>query len=484
MISRSLVILLGLFLVSPVSALEFRGIGTKSTSMGGVGVASSSSAYASHFNPALLARYKKVVVNTPVPAVFNDAEIDSNATVPMELQTPDSNLVHTESNVEIAISFGLSYQDKDFADHLDALIGYDLQDTLDAIADNAPTEDGEGKKDNTQETRDNLIDLQDRLLRIDNYENIVVNTNSEMLFSINSFAFGVSTQSSILTSVVVDTNHLEMISEIEGDNFETDPGDLYYARYDPKTDKYVLYITDDKYEDESLMYAMENGLTYANVTVFSLTEVPLSYGHDFYFSNIGELDVGATLKYLRGSSYYTMIDMNTESEDYDNWQSDFVNSSSYGVDLGLAFSPTALKDLTIGLVAKYLNSPTFDTAYGEIKIEPMVRAGIAYQAFDMLEIAIDYDITSNKTLLDESVEKQYLGAGVNFYPFSWFSLRGGVMQDLAENTSGSIYTAGLGIGHEKFMLELSAQMSKDTFSIEDKDYPEYAKAQLAIISKW
>jgi hypothetical protein len=59
------------------------------------------------------------------------------------------------------------------------------------------------------------------------------------------------------------------------------------------------------------------------------------------------------------------------------------------------------------------------------------------------------------------------------------------MQNLdAKDKAGIIYTAGLGFGLKWLQLDLSAQMASKTTTVEGTSYPEYAKINLALISRW
>ena len=106
---------------------------------------------------------------------------------------------------------------------------------------------------------------------------------------------------------------------------------------------------------------------------------------------------------------------------------------------------------------------------------------------DSLEIAADYDITSN-SVLTEGVESQMVGGGLNFEPFSDFfalSLRAGLMQNLhSGDQAGLIYTAGMGIGVKWFQIDLSGQMSSNSNTIEDTTVPQYSKVNIALVSRW
>ena len=113
-------------------------------------------------------------------------------------------------------------------------------------------------------------------------------------------------------------------------------------------------------------------------------------------------------------------------------------STTGGVDLGLAYQPAFSHDLTLGLVGKDLNSPEFTFVDGtKVTVDPMVRAGLAYNIFQSLEIAGDVDITKNKTLVS-NLDSQMVGGGLNFHPASWFSLRAGAMENLDSNDKAGL----------------------------------------------
>jgi len=83
------------------------------------------------------------------------------------------------------------------------------------------------------------------------------------------------------------------------------------------------------------------------------------------------------------------------------------------------------------------------------------------------------------------VDAQYLGGGLNFHPFTWLSLRGGAMQNMdSSDDAGLIYTAGFGLGIKWIQIDLSAQIATNEITVNGEDYPQYAKVNIAIVSKW
>ena len=59
------------------------------------------------------------------------------------------------------------------------------------------------------------------------------------------------------------------------------------------------------------------------------------------------------------------------------------------------------------------------------------------------------------------------------------------MQNLDSNDkAGLVYTAGLGIGVKWFQVDLSGQMSGNKSTVDGTSIPQYAKVNLALISRW
>jgi hypothetical protein len=200
---------------------------------------------------------------------------------------------------------------------------------------------------------------------------------------------------------------------------------------------------------------------------------------------MGELSVGGSLKLMHGTTYIQTLAIDDEDAfDSDSLEENKRETDNVGLDLGLLFKPSVLPNLTVGLVAKNINAPAFDTADGgEIKADLQVRTGVQYKLTDYLEVAGDLDLTTNKTLIN-GYDSQMFGGGVNFHPFFGFALRGGAMQNLANSNEGLVYTAGLTVGFEKFHLDVSAQMSSNTGEYDGEEIPKYAKVNVALVSKW
>jgi len=415
--------------LSLLNAGEFESLGGKSISMGGAGVASASGSLAGYYNPALLTQTK---------------------------------------GVEVSIGVGLGVRENNIGKQINSLSDMGLNDIIDRVANNAPI-----PKTNSSEDRKNIIDAQNILRTIGDENGISLMPTAHLGVQYDNMAIGLYVTSDIALSAKIDKNHLGLSVKDNGN----------YYNYDPNNDTYNI-IDQDSYERSSLEYALDNNLTNIKAKGLLLAEVPISYARAFEVP-MGELSVGGSLKLMHGTTYtQTLAIDDKDADDEDSLKENQQDSDNIGVDLGVLFKPTAVPKLSVGLVAKNINAPAFDTADGgEIKADLQLRTGAQYKISDTLEVAGDLDLTSNKTLI-KGYESQILGAGVNYNPFLGFALRGGAMQNLANSNEGLVYTAGLTLGFEKFNLDISAQMSSKTGQYDGDDIPKFAKVNVALVSKW
>jgi len=409
--------------VTSVSAMQFQTLGYKSVGMGGAGVASSSGSVATYNNPALLAK--------------------------------------STYNVEVSLGGGISTYDHGAGASMQALDNSGFIDTMDKISNDTGSL--------TESDKQNLIDGKNIVMAMDS-DSVELAPQAYFAAQVSGFGIGVFGSSDAVGTAVVSQAHDQLIFTDDGTN---------YIHIDDNGNE--TPSTAVAYTSSSIDYAVNNNLTYVQAVGIGLAEVPVAYGHKFELSG-GNIMIGGAAKFMQAITYTETLSIdNSGSSDDKNDKT----STSFGIDLGLAYEPSFAKDLTIAIVAKNLNSPEFDFIDGSThSIDPMIRAGIAYNIFDSLEIAADIDLTENDTFVGE-VKSQMLGGGLNFQPTSWFSLRGGLMQNLDSNDKAEmIYTAGLGIGVKWFQIDLSGQMSQNTTTVDGQEYPQYAKVNLALISRW
>ncbi|MDP3465221.1 MAG: conjugal transfer protein TraF [Sulfuricurvum sp.] len=405
------------------SAMEFQVLGAKAASMGGAGIATSPSSLAAYNNPALLA---------------NNAE-----------------------KFSIHIGAGIGLKDTGAGKAIGDLSNLDFSGVSDLVDGNA--------ENATVDQINTLIQAQGIIAGMDG-TGFQVNPTADLGISFGSFGTGLFGTSDIGGVVNVDPTHTALI-------FEGSTAGTYFDI----TSGTPVASDLTTYNATSIQYAIDNGTTNVDVVGLAVYEIPLAYGHAFN-TGYGSLSVGGALKYMKGKSFYKSVKLDDDNA-LDNINDNAVDSSTFGIDLGLAFKPTKVENLTVALVGKNLNTPSFDKiGGGEYEIKPAVRAGGAYKFNEWAEVAMDVDLTENESLVGYNT--RYIGGGANF-DLSALELNIGLMKNIASNDeAGVIYTAGLATGPDWLHFELSAQMASKSGEVDGTSYPKQAMVNFAISSAW
>ena len=180
-------------------------------------------------------------------------------------------------------------------------------------------------------------------------------------------------------------------------------------------------------------------------------------------TSLGEkVFIGANAKMVYASTF--VHSEHISANNFDNFVSNLdasqTRSDELSVDAGLLIKPT--ERFNIGLVGRYLNSPSFpisgyyaeevvpppapggqavDRYYRtkEIELAPQVRAGVAWNAFKNVTISADYDITKNESVGIPGYEDQTAAAGVELtLPSEIISLRGGLYKNTADSDANLV----------------------------------------------
>jgi len=219
-----------------------------------------------------------------------------------------------------------------------------------------------------------------------------------------------------------------------------------------------------------------------------LSEVPLAYGHRLE-TDFGMVDVGGAVKFIKAITYDGTVsvtdtdndDLEDELETYDE------DDGGFGVDLGVLYHAPTLP-LRLGLLARNINSPSFDTwDGGSIKEKMQLRAGAEVELVEeWLVLAADYAATENETLFPGYKSRMGgIGIAMEGYPGIFAgSLRLGLMKNLAESDSSVVYTAGLGFGLKWFNVTLSGAVSGDETTYDGDSFPTESYVSLALDSAW
>lgn len=208
-------------------------------------------------------------------------------------------------------------------------------------------------------------------------------------------------------------------------------------------------------------------------SVYTLLEIPVGYALEFE-TVAGDFSIGVTGKYMNLSATngsFAIQNGTNVSDAFKNMMKFDIGGgdSNFGLDLGLSYEIADC--FTMGVVGKYLNSPTFKTKNGSYTIAPQARAGVALD-LDWFMIGMDVDATANKDLSNENFKTQMIGLGTAF-DFDWFALRGGIATDL-QHTDDMIFSLGLGIT----FLDIGVQFGKKTSPLNGIQMPDYFALQV------
>jgi hypothetical protein len=175
---------------------------------------------------------------------------------------------------------------------------------------------------------------------------------------------------------------------------------------------------------------------------FEARQLAFSYAYAFSDKTFA---VGVTAKIIQGAAYSGSVALQGGSGvTITNRFGKPEISTTYGIDVGAIYKPTSW--IRFGIVAKDINKPVFDdTGGGELKLEPLVRGGLALNPWSTLTLTADVDITKNKTLVP-GVKSQLLSLGAEQTFLSEFiSLRIGTFKNMQDAATPFIPTAGLGL---------------------------------------
>jgi len=221
-----------------------------------------------------------------------------------------------------------------------------------------------------------------------------------------------------------------------------------------------------------------NNETNIRLNGIMLFEAPITYARALPLLN--NLYVGGNFKFMYGMVGFAQFDV-FSGEDlmgglYKDYKDYSEASTTIGIDVGALYDLRKSLGLRFGMVVRNLNYPSFSqpkeakaAGLDKYTIEPQVRVGAAYWPLNFITLSADLDVTNNKTVLYGYESRMFgLGAEINILNRSWLNLalRGGFMDNLSES-SGSMFTAGLGLNIFHLQLDFAAAMSTESTTIAD-----------------
>lgn len=326
--------------------------------------------------------------------------------------------------------------------------------------------------------------LQDNHMNLVSQNGIVLQLGSRPLNDmIGTFAVGLFGSLYSNISLNANADRLRLIIEAGGQYYELKITD----------DGYTYKLSDKKsYDDHSLIASLQDTNTQnahsIYMTSFVLSEIPVGYARTFYFKN-GNLNIGIAGKLMNSVSMQSKIAITTKTNfnaEMNKIVQDFKNTTmdkAIGVDVGAVYEIDLPKFryLTLGLVGKNLNSPTFTSTLQDITIKPQARAGIAYYTQSGFNLAFDVDLTQNDIIAFSTKDQksQMVGGGAGFM-WKGFDLRLGAMKDLRQD-NGLILTGGINV---LGLIDIALQSSTKFTDIQGYPMPQYLSLRVGGSLSW
>lgn len=316
--------------------------------------------------------------------------------------------------------------------------------------------------------------LKDNNLNIVSQNGVILQISSKTMNE-KLGSLGVAYFASAYSSMSINADSSRMRLIIKG-------GNGYYELVDNGGSFSFKASSETDYNKYSLIASLEGNSDAHKLvtTALMLSEVPIGYARTFYLKH-GNLNLGITGKLMNAISTQKQININKNTDFQKELTSlasleNTISSNNFGVDVGVLYELDLpeFRYLTIGLVAKNLNSPTFESSLNNITIKPQYRMGLGYNS-KFLNVAFDADLTPNDLLAFSNVKQQsqMIGGGVGF-DLKVVDLRLGAMKDLRQDT-GLILTGGLNV---LGFLDIALQASTKTTKLDGTPIPQYINLRL------
>ncbi|HLG42566.1 MAG TPA: conjugal transfer protein TraF [Planctomycetota bacterium] len=184
--------------------------------------------------------------------------------------------------------------------------------------------------------------------------------------------------------------------------------------------------------------------------------------------------VGVSLKEVIGETFELNIPLNglnqTETMVDDIWDQIDQNrkrTNRFDMDAGISYSPTPT--LVLGLSGRNLLGNEYDFESGAVfETKAQIRAGASID-LGIVRVAADMDLSKSETNSLTGFESRMAGAGIEFkpgVPGAGFSLKAGILQNLASDESDPTYSLSLGGKIAGFVIDVNGQLSSKKVDIE------------------
>jgi hypothetical protein len=386
--------LLVVFLNKNAYAVPFGTFDPRSLAMGGAGVASGTSANAAYYNPALLSMYK------------TRKEIGRNSSFIFPTIT---------ARAAEAVIDNIDIEDEN--------LEQDLVNAITAFNQNTNSQTAQGVLSAATDLYSRLDQLVDGPVHGDGNVGMILGIGHKQeggSIIINRRGVGTGAIENFTNDIALLEDYVEAMQFIESGGTAGEP---HPELFNP---------------DGTLIDQTGNLASIGNGAGLDITEVGMAVSREFQILGRG-VAIGITPKILRVITYDFEADAvtgetNSAKDDNEDWD----------VNLDIGFAHQFNAQWRTGLVFKNVRSLSYTTSLGtEIKLDPQIRAGVAYDSQWGL-YAVDVDIIENDPIAYGS-PSQMLSLGGEWKPKQWFKLRAGIARNMKGigNNSDPVFSAGL-----------------------------------------
>ncbi len=226
----------------------------------------------------------------------------------------------------------------------------------------------------------------------------------------------------------------------------------------------------------------------SNLTIDAASFTEIAFGYGKFMKFLDGLSIGGNIKMINGrmaSTTFNFMNNSKTGDAFKNIMDDSKSSWAPALDLGALWDvnkkyPRVPLNPKVGLVIRNINSPKFDEPLlvgGKYTLDRQARLGFAIQPAHFWNVAMDLDVTKNKTAVDGFDSRQLaLGTEINVVNKKYFNipLRAGLMKNVAEKGSKMAYTLGTGLNLLYMHFDVAGAISSDKTTLDNKSIPTRA----------
>lgn len=186
----------------------------------------------------------------------------------------------------------------------------------------------------------------------------------------------------------------------------------------------------------------------ATIQGASIRETGVSLAHDVPM--LPDTRVGVTFKSLLVETVDWNVSVGDAERERFSRADQTQRDQDFNMDVGFTHKLEA--EWTAGVMVRNVIGQHYQTVEGRpVRVRPVTRVGLAWEG-DRLTVAWDADLVETPAIGFEP-DRQYMGMGVEYAPWPWLALRGGVRMDRVSRQVTTGY--GFGLVFERMHFDLS-----------------------------